>query len=198
MKALRTMLFWMCLCGVSSSGYAQGIPVVDETAILKMIDQAVQMEKDYMEFTRQTQALTDKLSTLKNINAESVMRAASDVGGEVFEAVAQGFTQGSTFEQQWAAARKALEAAGTQHRQQQQQMATEAARLSDLINQSQSAGGTLAAQQAGNQISAEVVQQLQFLRSQLLMQSQNQNAELNVRQKEREAERRVSKFFFGG
>lgn len=195
---IRKILVGVCLAGTLNAGFAGGIPVVDELAIAKLIAQAVQMEKDYVEFQRQTQALTSKLATLKNMNGETVLRAAGEVGGEVFEAVAQGFTQGSTFEQQWAAARKALEAAGTQHRQQQQQMASEASRLYDLINQSQGAAGTLEAQQAGNQINGEMVQQLQYLRSHLLTQSQTQNSEIIVKQKEREADQRVTKFFFGG
>lgn len=195
---IRKILVGVCLAGTLNAGFAGGIPVVDELAIAKLIAQAVQMEKDYVEFQRQTQALTSKLATVKNINGETVLRAAGEVGGEVFEAVARGFAQGSTFEQQWAAARKALEVAGTQHRQQQQQMAAEAARLYDLINQSQSAEGALQAQQAGNQINAEMVQQLQYLRSHLLTQSQTQNSQIIVKQKEREADQRVTKFFFGG
>lgn len=55
-------------------------------------------------------------------------------------------------------------------------MPSEASRINSLVSQSNSASGSLAAQQAGNQINAELASQVQKMRQQQAMQSQADSA----------------------
>ncbi|GAB1393637.1 hypothetical protein MASR1M60_18010 [Rhodocyclaceae bacterium] len=197
--AIRKMALLLISAGMLSQNVnaqmvsGSGIPVYDGAAVLKIVAQLTQMGLDYEQFQAQTKALTMKLTALKNIDTAAGMQSAADAGLQVLQQIQAGFAPGSDFATQLQAARQAVASAAAAHQAQQAQLGTEARRLTELVNQSQSATGTLEAQQAGNQIILELTQQLQALRAQQLSQAQAQNAEMAAAQRAREEDAAVAK-----
>lgn len=202
--AIRKMALLLISAGMITQVNAQmssggsGIPVYDGAAVLKIVAQLTQMGLDYEQFQAQTTALTAKLQVLKNIDTAAGMQSAADSGLQVLQQIQSGFASGTDFATQLQAARQAVAAASVAHQAQQSQLGTDARRLTELVNQSQSAAGTLEAQQAGNQIIIELTQQLQALRAQQLSQAQAQNAEIAAAQRAREDDAAVVRRFLGG
>lgn len=199
MKKLVRSLTLVFLLGIGGPGaWAQGIPVVDATSIAQLVIQAQQMAKDYEQFKAQTQSLTGQIQAFKNVNSAQSMLQALNVGQQVLQQV--NTTYGVVpvdYLTRMGATTNAVQAAMSQLGGQQGNLNIEAQRIYDLASQSQAAQGQLEAQQAGNQINVELVQQLQMLRAQQLAQAQAQNAVL-LQQQQRDADKaEVTKDFLG-
>lgn len=178
------------------------IPVTDLAAIAKMVEQATQMAQDYEQFKQQTQSLTGKLGSNRTVTTDSVMdaalKAAKESQAETDAAfAASGGAPRPDYSKQVEAVGSVIQSVRNVQNGQLANLPTEARRINDMINQSQNASGTLEAQQAGNQINAELVQQIQLQRAQQLSQAQAQNAAA-LQQQQKEADKAaVTRTFFG-
>ena len=76
-------------------------------------------------------------------------------------------------------------------------MVGEASRLNSLVSQSNSASGALQAQQAGNQITAELASQVQKQRQEQAIQAQANNAAALAQQRQAESKAAVTRYFLG-
>ncbi len=188
----KITLFVLSIVFLTPVAQAQGIPVIDASSIAQLVIQAQQMAKDYEEFRAQTQALTGQLQTLKNVSNINSMQGAVTTGQQVMQQLQKNYgianpTNADAINQA-AASTAAVNSANNIQATQQNNLNTEAQRINDLAAQSQAALGTLQAQQAGNQINVELVQQLQLLRAQQLAQAQAMNAALlQQQQKDRDS-----------
>lgn len=189
-NVIRIAVCVLVFCAFGQSAQAQGIPVEDNAALLQMVQQAAQMAKDYEQFQAQTQSMTGQLSSFKNVSNANAIQSAVNAGQQVMQQLNAAYGSGAPtdYSTRIGATTNAVQAANTQQTGQQNNLNTEAQRINDLAAQSQAAQGTLQAQQAGNQINVELVQQLQLQRAQQLIQAQAQNAAL-LQQQQKDADK---------
>ncbi len=182
----------------STAAFSQGIPVYDNLQMINMIKAAAAQAEDYAAQIRmlETQAKTlesqvTSLPTSLTGNATGAMQSGmATIQGAGTSAMSAGTGQvqqqlngvfGNPTKKLTDAEIRALDqieilhtstqtssASALNAAQQQDGLAAEASRINSLAEQSQSATGTLQAQQAGNQINVEVAQQLQLMRQQQL------------------------------
>ena len=211
------VMFWAA--GLSTA-WAQGIPVYDNAQMINMIQAAIAQAKDYAAQVEQleTQAkmlesLTTGIDSSLNVNPTSaIQQGLSTVqqSGSAISGSSSGISSkletvfgasGSTTVTDQAAVRKATEdtvrGAATLTGQQQDALPADAQRINNLAAQSQSATTALGAQQAGNQINAEIAQQLLQMRAKQLAQDQAANVTLEKQLQEEKQQSAVTSMFYG-
>jgi P-type conjugative transfer protein TrbJ len=219
MKSFFTQII-VCVFFFPVFAFGQGIPVYDNAQMINMIQQAAAQAKDYANQIRQleaqvqqVQSLTNTLQSTVNIDPTSAIQqgvnsikkgGASAITGSATEAVNSlygtqvGETTTVTSEQVRQSTLDTARGAALHAGQQQEALASEATRLKELADQSASTTGTLEALQAGNQINAEIAQQLQKMRAEQLAQDQARNAALLQQQREAQDQANIAELFLKG
>lgn len=205
-----------------ASSWAQGIPVIDAMGIAQAVEQTAAMAKDYATQIQmlETQAssmksLTTGLGSSLNINPTTAIQqglnaikqgGAAAMSGGATDTARQldsvyGTSGSTTVAPDQTAVTRTTEdtvrGASLLSAQQQDALSTDAQRLNSLSVQSQNATTALGAQQAGNQINAEVGQQLLQMRTKQLAQDRAVNAEIMEKEQERKRQKAVADYFIG-
>ena len=218
-NALYTRIIF-CVFLLPSFAFAQGIPVIDAAGLAQAIQQAAAQAKDYANQiqqleaqVQQAQSLTGTLQSAVNINPTAAIQqgvnsikqgGTSAISGTATQAVNSLFgTQigektSVTSEQVRQSTLDTARGATLHAGQQQEALASEATRLKQLAAESAATKGTLEALQAGNQINAEIAQQLQLMRAEQLAQDQARNAALLQQQREAQDQANIAELFLKG
>jgi len=182
------------------------IPTVDAASIAKLVMQIEETQRVLQQATATTRSVETMLSsshTLDQLNALQAIlnqvKQANALGMNVNQIVKQidDFNAASFRDSRAVEAATARQATLTGAAM-LDRMPGDAERINRLVGQSQAAGGVLQAQQAGNQINAELAGQLMSLRQQLIMQAQAQQADQLARQKEAAARSDMMLTILGG
>ena len=203
-----------------ASSWAQGIPVVDAASIVEAVQQTAAMAKDY---AAQIQMLETQVSSMKSLTTglgsslnvdptasiqqglNTIKQGGSSISGgsaaisgrlnSVF-----GESGSSTVTDQTAvmkATEDTVRGAALLTGQQQDALPADAVRINNLATQSQSATTALGAQQAGNQINAEIANQLLQARANQSAQDAAANTMREAQIQEKKQQKAVTEMFFG-
>lgn len=204
---MRKILFLVSTLMLSTVVVAQ-IPTTDVAAIAQMVNQIKQTAVVIEQTTSAAKSLQDTLSGNLNIDQAQVIndilskvRQANAVGagaGGMQQQFDDSFSADATFEKSHQAATASTRQAAMSNAATLDALPADAQRLNRLVDQSQSATGALQAQQAGNQINAELAGQMMALRQQLALQAQATNAESGLRARSEKAQADITREFFGG
>lgn len=205
---MRKIHFLMLSTVMLSTVAVAQIPTTDAAAIAQMLNQIKQTAVVIEQTTSAAKSLQDTLSG--NLNIDQA-KAINDILSKVRQANAVGagasgmqqqfdenFAGDATFEKSHVARTASTRQAAISNAATLDALPADAGRLNRLVDQSNSAAGALQAQQAGNQINAELVGQMMALRQQLALQAQAQNAEAGMRAREEKAQADITREFFGG
>lgn len=162
----------------ASSG--SGIPTFDVANAINVGLQLQQMADDFKEFQAQTNALTQPLQQISNISTSSAMSTFQGGVQQLNQQMQSAITNSNAGTLGVMDALKTtVDSVNSFNTQQTNNLQSDSKRIDTLIQQSNSTNGTLAAQQAGNQLVGELTQQVQQLRAENLAKNQ---AELAARQ----------------
>lgn len=199
---------------------AQGIPVIDAQAIIQWTLQAQAMKAQIEQAEMAAKSLQSQLQSSQNANQSGELQnfvntaqqvnstvgavkglsgSAANVANQINRAYgsdAGGTTPAPDFDTYMKTSKDTVRGSMVNNAVQLDNMSAEAARIDALANQSQGAQGALEAQQAGNQINAELVQQIQKQRQQQLVQAQADNAARLAEMQKQEANRKITGMFF--
>lgn len=174
-----------------------GIPTFDTAGAINMGLQLQQAKEAYQQLQQQTQAITQQIQQMTNISnfpgVQQVQGGIQQMNQQMQSAMSSATSGKAVLD----AAKSALTGVTQYNSQQAGNLQTEAQRIDTMIQQSNQAGGTLAAQQAGNQLVGELTQQVQLLRAQNIAQAQATNAAIAQQQAEKEARRQATAALMG-
>lgn len=221
---MKKVLVLMSMLLMSTMSHAQ-IPTTDIASLIQrvvmiaseaeqlseLVTQVEETQNVVEQTTNTANSLQDKLGTsltidqqhavvelLEQVRQENAVAAGS--AGTV-EKIKDSYTlegPSSTFEKSYKATTATNRQAAASNAGVLDTLPTDAARLNNLVEQSNKASGALAATQAGNQINAELAGQLMSLRQQLALQGQAQAADQEMRAKEAAAQAVINRHFLGG
>lgn len=216
---MKRFVLGMSLVVLSTMAQAQ-IPTTDIAALIQRIvsiaselaqeaDLVEQVEQTYNvieQTTNTAKSLQDPLGSILTINHEqsinSVLdkvRQANALGnGDAQQQFVDGYSPTATFEKSYEVTSATNRQASASNAATLDALPSDAQRLNRLVDQSQSATGALQAQQAGNQINAELAGQLIALRQQMALQGQAQAADQEMRARNDAAQAEITREFFGG
>lgn len=216
---MRKILCGLSLVLLSSVAQAQ-IPTTDIAALIQrvlVIVSEVAQEAELVEQVEQTynvvketantaKSLQDQLGSVLNIDQAQSINALLDKvrqanalnNGDARQVFIDGYAQNATFEKSHEVTSATTRQATASNAAVIDALPVDAERLNRLVEQSQQATGALQAQQAGNQINAELAGQIMALRQQLALQGQASNADAEMRTRKEAAQAEVTRQFFGG
>lgn len=216
---MRNILFLMSMLMMSTMAQAQ-IPTTDIAALIQrvlVIVSEVAQEAELVEQVEQTynvveqttntaNSLQNQLGSVLNIDQAQALNAVLDQvrqanaisNGNARQQFVDGYSQDATFEKSHEVTSATNRQAAVSNAAVIDALPADAERLNRLVDQSQQATGALQAQQAGNQINAELAGQIMALRQQLALQGQAANADAEMRTRKEAAQAEVTRHFFGG
>lgn len=216
---MRKILVLVSMMMLSTMAHAQ-IPTTDIAALIQRVlvivseyaqeaELVEQVEQTYnvVEQTANTaKSLQDQLGLVLNIDqAQSInsvldkVRQANALNdGDARQQFVDGYSSDATFEKSHEVTSATNRQATASNAAALDALPSDAERLNRLVDQSQAATGALQAQQAGNQINAELAGQLMALRQQLALQGQAANADGEMRTRTEAAQAEITREFFGG
>lgn len=174
--------------------------------LVELVNQVEETEKVVEQTTNAAKSLQEQLETSLNINQqqavnavlEKVRQANAIANGDAAKELLDSYSLAATFEKSYQATSASNRQAAASNASVLDSLPDAGERLNKLVNQSQAATGALQAQQAGNQISAELAGQLMALRQQLALQGQAQSADQEMRTRQDAAQAEITRQFFGG
>lgn len=218
---MRKFLVLVSMLMMTTGAQAQ-IPTTDIAALIQrvlglvseysqeaeMIEQVEQTYNVVKETANTAKSLQDQLGSALNIDqAQSIdavlnkIRQANALNNDASGMQKQfddDFSNDATFEKSHVVVTASTRQAAISNAATLDSLPNDAERLNKLVDQSNASTGALQAQQAGNQINAELAGQMMALRQQLALQAQAQNAEAGMRAKSDMAQAEITREFFGG
>lgn len=218
---MRKILFLMSMIMLSTMAQAQ-IPTTDIASMVQrvlmiaseyaqeaeLVEQVAETINVVKQTTNTAKSLQDQLGSSLNIDQAMAINAVlskirqanalNNGANGMQQQFDDDFSQAATFEKSHVATTASTRQAAISNAATLDTLPSDAERLNRLVDQSNSATGALQAQQAGNQINAELAGQLMALRQQLALQAQATNAEAGLRARSEKAQAEITREFFGG
>lgn len=204
---VKKFLVAVCFVAAIASPATAQIPTIDAASIAKLVMQIEETKRVLEQATATTNSLQNPLAAAANIdqlrqldtllNQAKQLNALAGGASNLAGQLNQTYQQGVPSSQAQTLTSATLRQAAIGSAAHLDSLPSEAARINQLVSQSNSAAGVLQAQQAGNQINAELVAQIQSLRQQLILQSQAANAQSMNQQKIADDSQLIFRRFIG-
>lgn len=172
----------------------------------ELVEQVEQTYNVVQQATNTANSLQNQLGSVLNINQalsinallDKVRQANALNNGDARQVFIDGYAQDATFEKSHEVTSATNRQATASNAAVIDALPADAERLNRLVDQSQQATGALQAQQAGNQINAELAGQIMALRQQMALQGQAANADAEMRARTQAAQAEITRQFYGG